>query len=102
MASAGRVVVAVVVAVAAAPVAQPLLVAAGRSRSSISITYPKVAVRRPMKVASARPRSHADASDTARDVDTARLEAPRFDAPSVSWSGAVTQAEPKPAPDRSE
>jgi ribonuclease E len=37
-----------------------------------------------------------------RDVDTARLEAPRFDQPTVSWSGAVDQADEAPPPNRNE
>jgi ribonuclease E len=48
-------------------------------------------------VAEPAPREH-----TPRDVDTARLEAPRFDQPSVSWSAAVPQGESPPATDRNE
>jgi ribonuclease E len=48
--------------------------------------------------------SHASAPSSSQDVDTARLEAPRFDGPrpTVSWSGAVPQAEHTPAADRTE
>ena len=40
--------------------------------------------------------------ESPRDVDTARLEKPRFEPPSVSWSGAVPQSDHAPGPERSE
>jgi ribonuclease E len=46
--------------------------------------------------------AHAPREETSRDVDTARMEAPRFDQPSVSWSSAVPQGENPPAADRNE
>jgi hypothetical protein len=46
-------------------------------------------------------------TERAQDVelpedDTARMEAPRFDQPSVSWSAAVPQSDAPPAADRNE
>jgi hypothetical protein len=52
----------------------------------------------------AEPRHAEGGGDTSsRDVDTARLEAPRFEpASTMSWSSAVPQNEPAPGAQRSE